>query len=72
MSHPRLQNTLRVAYALLYASIVFMVQNGYACQWQAELIDYTTQETTQFAIDETSVKIPIVQAAMVQTKIRRR
>jgi hypothetical protein len=62
MSHPRLQNTLRVAYALLYASIVFMVQNGYACQWQAELIDYTTQETTQFAIDETSVKIPIVQA----------
>jgi hypothetical protein len=61
--HPRrLLNTLGVACALICASIVFVVQNGYACKWQAELIDYTTQETTHFAIDETPVKIPIVQA----------
>ena len=51
-----------VVCALLWASIVFMVQNGYACKWQAELTDYTTQETAQFAIDATPVKIPIVQA----------
>jgi hypothetical protein len=61
---PRLRflNTLGVAYALLCASIVFMAQNGYACKWQAELVDYTTQQTTNFAIEETPVKIPIVQA----------
>ena len=61
---PRLRflNMLGVACALLFASIVFMVQNGYACKWQAELIDYTTQETTNFAIEDTPVKIPIVQA----------
>jgi hypothetical protein len=51
-----------VVCALLWASIVFVVQNGYACNWYADLIDYTTQETTQFAIDATPVKIPIVQA----------
>ena len=61
--HPRrLLNTFGVACALICASIVFVVQNGYACKWQAELIDYTTQETTHFAIDATPVKIPIVQA----------
>ena len=61
--HPRrLLNTLGVACALIYASIVFVVQNGYACKWQAELIDYTTQETTHFSIDETPVKIPLVEA----------
>ena len=61
---PRLRflNTLGVAYALLCASIVCMVQNGYACKWQAELVDYTTQQTTNFAIEETPVKIPILQA----------
>jgi hypothetical protein len=55
-------DTRSVACALLCASIIFMVQNGYACQWQAELTDYTTQETTSFAIDATPVKIPIVRA----------
>jgi len=53
---------LSVASTLLCASTIFVVQNGYACHWYAELIDYTTQETTQFAIDATPVKIPIVQA----------
>jgi len=62
MPRPRFLNTCSVACALLYASIVFIVHNGYACQWQAELIDFTTQETTNFAIGETPVKIPIVQA----------
>jgi len=62
MPRPRFLNMLGVACALLFASIVFMVQNGYACKWQAELIDYTTQETTNFAIEDTPVKIPIVQA----------
>jgi len=62
MQHLRFLHTLDVACALLCASIVFVVQNGYACNWYAELLDYTTQETTQFAIDATPVKIPIVQA----------
>ena len=62
MQHLRFLHTLDVSCALLCASIVFMVQNGYACNWYAELLDYTTQETTQFAIDATPVKIPIVQA----------
>ena len=62
MPRSRFLNTCSVACALLCASIVFMVHNGYACKWQPELIDYTTQETTQFVIEETPVKIPIVQA----------
>jgi hypothetical protein len=62
MPCPRFQPTRRVASALLYASLIFVVQNGYACQWQAELIDYTTQETTNFTIEETPVQIPLVQA----------
>jgi hypothetical protein len=61
---PRLRflNTLSVAYVLLCATILFMVQNGSACSWRAELFDYTTQQTTNFTIEETPVKIPIVQA----------
>jgi hypothetical protein len=61
---PRLRflHTLGVAYALLCASTFLVVQNGYACHWYAELIDYTTQESTRFPIDETPVKIPMVQA----------
>ena len=62
MPPPRFLDTLGIACVLLCASIVVMVQNGYACKWQAELIDYTTQETTPFSIDATPVKIPIVQA----------
>jgi len=37
-----------------------VVQNGYACSWQAELFDYTTQETTRLAMDATPVKMPLV------------
>ena len=59
---PTLPEHARCRLRPVCASIVVMVQNGYACKWQAELIDYTTQETTQFAIDATPVKIPIVQA----------
>ena len=61
---PRLRflNTLGVACALIGASIVFMIQDGYACSWRAELVNYTTQETTHFTIQETPVKIPLVQA----------
>src|SRR5262245_35480875 len=55
-------NMLGVACVLLYASIVFIVENGYACKWQAELVDYTTQQTTDFVIEETPVKIPLVPA----------
>jgi hypothetical protein len=62
MPRPRFLNMLGVACALLCASIVFTVENGYACKWQAELVDYTTQETTNFTIEETPVKIPLVQA----------
>jgi hypothetical protein len=61
MQRLRLQNALSVAYTLLCASHLLVVQNGYACSWQAELIDYTTQETTHFSIDDTPVKIPLVQ-----------
>ena len=58
----RLLHTLAVACTLLCASLVCVVQNGYACSWQAELFDYTTQETTHFPIDATPVKIPLVEA----------
>jgi hypothetical protein len=61
MQRLRLLNTLGVFCALLCASSLLVVQNGYACSWQAELIDYTTQETSHFAIGETPVKIPLVQ-----------
>ena len=63
---PRLRflNTLGVACAcaLLCTSLVCAVQNGYACTWQAELVNYTTQQTTNFTIEDTPVKMPIVQA----------
>ena len=60
MHRQRLLHTLYVACPLLCASLVFVVQNGSACSWQAELFDYTTQETTRFAMDVTPVKIPLV------------
>ena len=61
---PRLRflDTLGVACALLCAAIVFVVQNGHACSWQADLVDYTTQKTTHFSIDATPVKMPLVEA----------
>ena len=62
MQRLRLLNTLGVVCALLCVSSLLVVQNGYACNWQAELVDYTTQETMQFSLDDTPVKIPIVQA----------
>src|SRR2546430_108604 len=62
MQRLRLLNALSVACTLLCAALVFVVQNGYACSWQAELFDYTTQETTRFAMDATPVKIPLVDA----------
>ena len=60
MHRQRLLHTFYVACTLLCASLVFVVQNGSACSWQAELFDYTTQETTRFAMDATPVKIPLV------------
>jgi hypothetical protein len=62
MQRLRLRNTLGVVCALLCASSLLIVQNGYACNWQAELVDYTTQETTHFRIAATPVKIPLVEA----------
>src|SRR5437016_3292102 len=62
MQRLRLLNTLGVACALICASNVLVVQNGYACNWYAELIDYTTQKTTHFSIDATPVKMPLVEA----------
>src|SRR5262245_33392232 len=61
---PRLRflDLLGVCCALLCASSVLVPQNGYACSWQAELFDYTTQESTHWRIDATPVKIPLVQA----------
>jgi len=60
MHRQRLLHTLYVAWTLLCGSLVFVVQNGSACSWQAELFDYTTQETTRFAMEATPVKIPLV------------
>ncbi|SRR6266511_851691 len=62
MPRPRFLDTLGIACALLCASTFVVVHNGYTCHWYAELINYTTRETTHFAIEETPVKIPIVQA----------
>jgi hypothetical protein len=52
---------LSVACALLGASIVLGVQNGYACSWQAALTNYRTQETTHFHLDPTPLKIPVLE-----------
>jgi hypothetical protein len=54
-------DTLGVFCALLCACILLAAQHGYACSWQAELVNYTTQETTRFRIDATPVQIPLVQ-----------
>ena len=62
MQRLRFLDTLGVCCALLCASSLLVVQNGYACRWQADLVDYTTQETTHFSMGDTPVKIPIVQA----------
>ena len=62
MQRLRFLDTRSVACTLLCAAIVLVVQNGYACSWQADLVDYTTQETTHFSMGDTPVKIPIVQA----------
>ena len=62
MQRLRFLDTLGVCCALLCASHLLVVQKGYACSWQADLVDYTTQETSHFSMDETPVKIPIVQA----------
>jgi hypothetical protein len=62
MQRLRFLDTLCVVCALLCASILLVIQNGYACKWQAELLDYTTQEATHFSIDDTPVKIPLVKA----------
>ena len=60
---PRLRflDTLGVACALLCASHLVMVQNTYAVIG-SRTRRLTTQETTHFPIDATSVKIPLVQA----------
>src|SRR5205823_13700708 len=50
-----------VFFGIMLALHVWLVQNGYACNWYADLIDYTNQKTTHFSIDDTSVKIPLVQ-----------
>ena len=62
MPHLRLLNTLGIYYALICAFALLVVQNGYACNWHAEVFDYTTQETTHMSMDDTPVKIPLVQA----------
>jgi hypothetical protein len=61
MQRLRFLDTLCVACALFCAFTLSVIQNGYACNWQAELVDYTTQETTQFSIDDTPVKISLVE-----------
>ena len=62
MPRLRLLDPLWVACALFCAATLLVIQNGYACHWHAELVNYTTQETTHFPMDDTPVKIPIVQA----------
>ena len=62
MPRPHFLDMLGVFWALLCASTVLVPQNGYACSWQAELFDYTTQETTHFRIDDTPVQMHLVQA----------
>ena len=62
MHRLRFLDTLWVACALFCASNLLGVQNGYACHWHAELVNYTTQETTHFSMDDTPVKIPLVEA----------
>jgi hypothetical protein len=54
-------NRLSVFCALLGICTLLTAQHGYACSWQAELINYTTQETTHLRIDATPVQMPLVQ-----------
>jgi hypothetical protein len=44
MQHLRFLNMLGVACTLLCASSLLIVRNGYACNWQAELMDYSGAE----------------------------
>jgi hypothetical protein len=38
------------------------MHHSYACNWQAELSDYSTKEIKTFPIEVTSLKIPLSQA----------
>ena len=51
-----------VFFGIILSLHIWLVPNGYACNWYADLIDYTTQKTTHFRIDATPVKIPLIQA----------
>jgi hypothetical protein len=53
---------LAVFLGVLLSWYVLLVQQTDACDWRAELFDYTTQETTHYRIDATPAKIPLVQA----------
>ena len=39
---------------------VLFVQNAYACDWRAELLDTTSKEIKDFAIDDTPLTIPLL------------
>jgi len=39
---------------------VLLVQHTDACDWRADLFDYTTQESTHYRLDTTPVQIPLV------------
>ena len=57
-----LRHTLCVFCALMCVYNVLLVQNSYACNWQAELSNYNTKEIKNFRIEATALKIPLLQA----------
>jgi hypothetical protein len=51
---------LSVFFGVLLSWHVLLVPQTDACDWRADLFDYTTNETTHFRRHDTSVKIPLV------------
>ena len=49
-----------VYLGVILAWHVLCVQHTYACDWRAELLDTTSKEIKDFAIDETPLTIPLL------------
>jgi hypothetical protein len=51
---------LSVCLGVILSLNVLFVQNLYACDWKAELLDVTSREIKDFEIDETPLTIPLL------------
>ena len=51
---------LSVCLGVILSLNVLFVQNLYACDWKAELLDTTSKDIKEFAIDETPLTIALL------------